>query len=161
MASETSLQLRASPSASTRNHVHEHDQGEDNHHSDSDDGNRRCGDDHARILYPATCFEETLSGEPPRYRRRSRPSKLDPFREEIHRLVRDDPRLPGNGHTASANEGLRLNGGAETVSARADRIRRPRQSLLLPCAKAAFRPKARHRTALPQSGRAVPHSTLA
>jgi transposase len=31
----------------------------------------------------------------PRYRRPGRPSKLDPFREEIHRLLRVDPRLPG------------------------------------------------------------------
>jgi transposase len=35
------------------------------------------------------------SGEPPRYRRPPRPSKLDPFRDEIHRLLRDDARLPG------------------------------------------------------------------
>ena len=35
------------------------------------------------------------SGEPPRYRRPPRPSKLDPFREEIHRLLRSDARLPG------------------------------------------------------------------
>jgi transposase len=35
------------------------------------------------------------SGEPPRYRRPPRPSKLDPFRDEIHRLLRSDPRLPG------------------------------------------------------------------
>src|SRR5438874_6248574 len=35
------------------------------------------------------------SGEPPRYRRPPRPSKLDPFRDEIHRLLRKDPRLPG------------------------------------------------------------------
>jgi len=33
--------------------------------------------------------------EPPRYRRRARPSKLDPFRDEIDRLLRRDPRLPG------------------------------------------------------------------
>jgi transposase len=32
---------------------------------------------------------------PPRYRRPSRPSKLDPFRDEIDRLLRSDPRLPG------------------------------------------------------------------
>ncbi len=31
----------------------------------------------------------------PRYRRPPRPSKLDPFRDEIHRLLRKDPRLPG------------------------------------------------------------------
>jgi transposase len=35
------------------------------------------------------------SVEPPRYRRPPRPSKLDPFREEIHRLLRAEPRLPG------------------------------------------------------------------
>jgi transposase len=35
------------------------------------------------------------SGEPPRYRRPPRPSKLDPFREEIHRLLRSDAHLPG------------------------------------------------------------------
>ncbi|RDI73516.1 Integrase core domain [Gaiella occulta] len=35
------------------------------------------------------------SGEPPKYRRLPRPSKLDPFRDEIHRLLRADPRLPG------------------------------------------------------------------
>jgi transposase len=35
------------------------------------------------------------SVEPPRYRRPPRPSKLDPFREEVHRLLREEPRLPG------------------------------------------------------------------
>jgi transposase len=36
------------------------------------------------------------SQEPPRYRRPARPSKLDPFKEEIHELLRaDDPKLPG------------------------------------------------------------------
>ncbi|MGH2800881.1 MAG: IS21 family transposase [Thermoleophilaceae bacterium] len=35
------------------------------------------------------------SGEPPRYRRLPRPSKLDPFRDEVHRLLRAEPRLPG------------------------------------------------------------------
>jgi transposase len=35
------------------------------------------------------------SGEPPRYRRPPRPSKLDAYREEVHRLLRLDPRLPG------------------------------------------------------------------
>ena len=32
---------------------------------------------------------------PPRYERPVRPSKLDPFKEEIHELLRQDPRLPG------------------------------------------------------------------
>ena len=35
------------------------------------------------------------SREPPRYRRRARPSKLDPFKDEIHELLRADPKLPG------------------------------------------------------------------
>jgi transposase len=35
------------------------------------------------------------SSEPPVYRRAPRPSKLEPFREEIHRLLREDPKLPG------------------------------------------------------------------
>jgi len=35
------------------------------------------------------------SAEAPRYRRPPRPSKLDPFREEVHRLLRSDPCLPG------------------------------------------------------------------
>jgi transposase len=34
------------------------------------------------------------SSDPPRYQRPPRPSKLDPFREEIHRLLREEPRLP-------------------------------------------------------------------
>ena len=33
---------------------------------------------------------------PPRYIRSPQPSKLDPFREEIQRLLREGPRLPGN-----------------------------------------------------------------
>jgi transposase len=35
------------------------------------------------------------SSEPPVYRRASKPSKLDPFKDEIHRLLREDSRLPG------------------------------------------------------------------
>jgi transposase len=35
------------------------------------------------------------AGEPPKYWRPPRPSKLDSFREEVHRLLRADPRLPG------------------------------------------------------------------
>jgi transposase len=34
------------------------------------------------------------SQEPPAFRCPERPSKLDPFKDEIHRLLRDDPRLP-------------------------------------------------------------------
>ena len=50
MTSETPLRLRVSPSAPTRKDVHECDQGDDHHRSDSDDGNGGCGDDHARIV---------------------------------------------------------------------------------------------------------------
>jgi transposase len=32
---------------------------------------------------------------PPRYERPPRPSKLDPFKDEIHRLLGDDPAMPG------------------------------------------------------------------
>ena len=35
------------------------------------------------------------SQSPPRYERTVAPSKLDPFREEIHELLRRDPKLPG------------------------------------------------------------------
>jgi transposase len=32
---------------------------------------------------------------PPRYQRPTRPSKLDAFKDEIHRLLQDDPKIPG------------------------------------------------------------------
>jgi transposase len=32
---------------------------------------------------------------PPRYQRPPRPSKLDPFKDEIARLLQADPRIPG------------------------------------------------------------------
>jgi transposase len=35
------------------------------------------------------------SERPPHYERTAAPSKLDPFREEIHELLRRDPKLPG------------------------------------------------------------------
>jgi transposase len=35
------------------------------------------------------------SDAPPVFRCPERPSKLDPFREEIHALLREDPKLPG------------------------------------------------------------------
>jgi len=42
-----------------------------------------------------TTIRRALRGqEPPRYQRRVGASKLDPFREEIQRLLREDPRLP-------------------------------------------------------------------
>ncbi len=33
--------------------------------------------------------------DPPRYQRPAAGSKLDPFKDEIHRLLKDDPKLPG------------------------------------------------------------------
>jgi hypothetical protein len=38
---------------------------------------------------------KTSSERPPSYRRAATGSKLDPFEDEIHRLLREDPRLPG------------------------------------------------------------------
>ena len=35
------------------------------------------------------------SERPPSYRRAPRASVLDPFKDEIHRLLREDPKLPG------------------------------------------------------------------
>jgi hypothetical protein len=35
------------------------------------------------------------SDAPPSFRCRERPSKLDSFKDEIHRLLRDDPKLTG------------------------------------------------------------------
>ena len=35
------------------------------------------------------------SDRPPGYERPPRPSKLDPFKDEIHRLLTADPKLPG------------------------------------------------------------------
>ncbi len=34
------------------------------------------------------------SADPPKYSRPRRPSKLDPFRDEVHRRLKDDPHLP-------------------------------------------------------------------
>jgi hypothetical protein len=42
-----------------------------------------------------TISRAVKSTGPPRYRRPRRPSKLDPFKDEIHRLLADDPKLPG------------------------------------------------------------------
>ena len=46
-------------------------------------------------LHRQTIRRTLRAAEPPRYARRARPSKLDPFREEIHRLLGAEPRLPG------------------------------------------------------------------
>jgi transposase len=45
-------------------------------------------------LHRKTIRRALESDEPPRYVRPPRPSKLDPFREEIKRLLQEDPRIP-------------------------------------------------------------------
>lgn len=45
-------------------------------------------------LHRTTIRRALRSVEPPRYERGGVPSKLDPFKDEIHRLLKDDPRLP-------------------------------------------------------------------
>jgi len=46
-------------------------------------------------LHQDTISRAIHSDEPPVYRRAPAGSKLDPFRDEIHRLLKADPRLPG------------------------------------------------------------------
>jgi transposase len=46
-------------------------------------------------LHRDTIRRALKSDEPPVYRRAAKGSKLDPFKDEIHRLLKDDPRLPG------------------------------------------------------------------
>src|SRR3954462_2387079 len=46
-------------------------------------------------LHRDTIRGALASDEAPRYSRAASGSKLDPFRDEIHRLLRDDPKLPG------------------------------------------------------------------
>jgi transposase len=46
-------------------------------------------------LHRQTIRRALRASEPPRYRRTARPSKLDPFKEEVQRLLREEPRLPG------------------------------------------------------------------
>jgi len=45
-------------------------------------------------LHRKTIRRALASDEPPRYSRPPRPSKLDPFRSEIERLLGEDPRVP-------------------------------------------------------------------
>jgi hypothetical protein len=49
------------------------------------------------IAAPLTVPVVTSSDEQPRYRRMSSGSMLDPFKEEIHRPLKQDPALPGQG----------------------------------------------------------------
>jgi transposase len=46
-------------------------------------------------LHRTTIRRALRDERPPRYRRRAGASKLDPFKDEIQRLLREDPRLPG------------------------------------------------------------------
>jgi hypothetical protein len=46
-------------------------------------------------LHRDTIRSALASDEAPRYSRAPSGSKLDPFKDEIHRLFHDDPRLPG------------------------------------------------------------------
>jgi transposase len=46
-------------------------------------------------LHRQTIRRALRSERPPRYERPARPSMLDPFREEVHRLLGEEPRLPG------------------------------------------------------------------
>ncbi len=46
-------------------------------------------------LHRQTIRRALRSERAPRYERAPRPSKLDPFKGEIQRLLRDEPRLPG------------------------------------------------------------------
>ncbi|HVS08901.1 MAG TPA: IS21 family transposase [Planctomycetota bacterium] len=45
-------------------------------------------------LHRQTIRRALRSSDPPRYERERVPSKLDPFKDEIHHLLREDPRLP-------------------------------------------------------------------
>ena len=51
-------------------------------------------------LHRETIRRALAAKRPPAYRRAKVPSKLDPFKEEIERLLRSDHRMPG---TASAS----------------------------------------------------------
>ena len=46
-------------------------------------------------LHRQTIRRALRGSEPPHYRRAPRPSKLDPFKEEVQRLLCEEPRLPG------------------------------------------------------------------
>ena len=45
-------------------------------------------------LHRKTIRRAIASADPPKYGRPAAPSKLDPFKDEVHRLLKDDPRLP-------------------------------------------------------------------
>lgn len=45
-------------------------------------------------LHRKTVRRALARAEPPKYTRARTPSKLDPFKDEVHRLLKDEPRLP-------------------------------------------------------------------
>jgi transposase len=45
-------------------------------------------------LHRQTVRRALSSDGPPRYERPPRPSKLEPYKDEIHRLLADEPSLP-------------------------------------------------------------------
>jgi transposase len=45
-------------------------------------------------LHRKTVRRALESANPPKYTRPPAPSKLDPFKDEVHRLLKDEPRLP-------------------------------------------------------------------
>ena len=47
------------------------------------------------------------SDEPPEFKCPERLSKLDPFKDEIHRLLKDDPKPPGAGAGGDRAAGVR------------------------------------------------------
>jgi hypothetical protein len=51
-------------------------------------------------LHRDTIRRAVNSSRPPVYRRMPAGSKLDPFKDEICRLLREDPKLPGSGSEA-------------------------------------------------------------
>jgi transposase len=45
-------------------------------------------------LHRKTVRRAIASAEPPKYARPPAASKLDPFKDQVHRLLKDEPRLP-------------------------------------------------------------------
>ena len=57
-------------------------------------------------LHRDTIRNAINSDKPPRCRRAPAGSKLDPFKNEIHRLLREDPKLPGQRPELIAQQGF-------------------------------------------------------
>jgi transposase len=65
-------------------------------------------------LHRDTIRNAIRSDRPPRYESAPVGSKLDPFKEELHRLLREDPRLPGQ-RIRELITGLGFDGGKTIV----------------------------------------------